>query len=98
LFEIARLFNLHTVLMHPNFAGGERGDNEALSAHTKALLDWVQQRFLLFCLTLVDPFVGPVGRVRRPGFDKPSLASLAVDTALIARPHALARSATLAIP
>jgi hypothetical protein len=33
--------------MHPNFAGGERGDNEALSAHTKALLDWVQQRFLL---------------------------------------------------
>jgi len=42
--------------MHPNFAGGERGDNEALSAHTKALLDWIQQRFLLFCLPLSISF------------------------------------------
>jgi hypothetical protein len=34
-----RLFNLHPVLMNTEFAGGERGDNEALSAQTKALLD-----------------------------------------------------------
>jgi hypothetical protein len=40
--------------MHPNFAGGERGDNEALSAHTKALLDWIQQRFLLFIVRFAD--------------------------------------------
>jgi hypothetical protein len=47
--------------MHPNFAGGERGDNEALSAHTKALLDWIQQRFLLFCLPLSISFADQSG-------------------------------------
>jgi len=35
--------------MHPNFAGGERGDNEALSAQTKALLDDSNSAFYL-CL------------------------------------------------
>jgi hypothetical protein len=36
--------------MNTEFAGGERGDNEALSAHRKALLD-IDPTALFICLS-----------------------------------------------
>jgi hypothetical protein len=50
-----RLFNLSPVLTNTEFAGGERGDNEALSAQTKALLD-IDPTALFIC-TFVKPVI-----------------------------------------